>query len=141
MDKVAAFLRGNPKKATLLGAGVCLCLAAVIIAVCLLLSGGEEPVSDVSVPDGAVSASDWPKNDLLDGIPEPDAGKIVAVYETDRTVAVFLENFPAQALQAYFEDTGLTFEGSAPYLATVDGKTVAVMYSASDERLSITVVS
>ena len=141
VDKVTAFLRENPKRASVLGAGVCLCLAAVIITACLALSGGEEPASNVSVPEGAVSTSDWPKNDLLDGIPEPNAGEIVAVYKTDRTVAVFLEEFPAEELQAYLEDTGLHFKGSAPYVAAADGKTVAVMYSASDERLSITVVS
>ena len=140
-DKVVAFLRADPKRTAVLGAGVCLCLAAVIITVGLALSGGEEVPQDVSIPDGAVSTSKWPDNDLLDGVAKPDDGKIVAVYETERTVAVFLEEFPAEKLQAYFDKTGLTFEGTAPYVATADGKTVAVVYSAAEERLSITVIS
>ncbi len=142
LDKLAAFLRAEPKRAAVFAGGACLCLAAVIITVCLVLSGGEEPVSPtVSIPEGAVSTSKWPENDLTDGIPEPDAGKIVAVYQTERTVAVFLEDFPAESLQTYFDKTGLTFKGSSPYVAATDGKTVAVVYSATDARLSITVIS
>jgi len=44
-------------------------------------------------------------------------------------------------LEAYLDKTGLTFQGSATYVATEDGKTVAVVYSAAEERLSITVIS
>ncbi len=141
-DKVLAFVRENPKRAWMLGIGACLCLAALILALCFAVAGGEEePSFDISVPEGAVSASDWPESDLLNGIPEPNEGKVVAVYQTDRTVAVFLEEFPSNALQPYLEDTGLKFKSDAPYIATADGKTVAVMYSASDGRLSITVIS
>ena len=141
LDKLTAFLHADPKRAAVLGAGVCLYLAAVIITVCLALSAGEEPSPTVSIPEGAISTSRWPETALLDNIPEPEDGDIVAVYQTDRTVAVYLQNFPAQALETYLDKTGLTFEGSAPYVATADGKTVAVVYSAAEERLSITVIS
>jgi len=88
LDKLTAFLHADPKRAAVLGAGVCLCLAAVIITVCLALSAGEEPSPTVSIPEGAISTSRWPETALLDNIPEPEDGDIVAVYQTDRTVAV-----------------------------------------------------
>ena len=140
-DKLLSFLRADPKRTAVLGAGVCLCLAAVIITVCLVLSGGETAETPtVSVPDGAALTSDWPAEDLPDCIPEPKNGKVVAVHKTERTTAVFLEDFPAEDLRGYLDGTGLEFEGTAPYVAAFDGKTVAVAYSAADGLLSVTVI-
>ena len=141
-DKLVSFLHADPKRTAVLWAGVCLCLAAVIITVGLALSGGETAdTPTVSVPDGAIATSDWPAEDLPDCIQQPKTGKLVAVHKTERAVAVFLEDFPAEDLRDYLDETGLQFEGSAPYVATFDGKTVAVAYSANDGLLSVTVVS
>ena len=112
IDKIVAFLKADHKRTAVLAAGVCLCLAAVIITVCLALSGDSADTNAVSIPDGAILTSDWPKDDLPSYVPAPTSGKLIAVHKTDRTVAVFLEDFPAEDLRDYLDETGLQFEGT-----------------------------
>lgn len=134
--RITDWVGKNPQKTAYITTGAVLCLAVLVLIVCLSAGGGEDPSS---VPSDAERTSDWPKHSLLADIPEPDAGEIVAVHQTARSVAVFFEEFPAEELQAYLTSTGLSFTGSAPYVAEADGRTVAVEYSAKEKRLSITV--
>ena len=137
---VERFFHENPKRARLIVAAVCVCIAALVLLISILATGGEETSEgDVSSPAEVVNS--WPDSPLLEGIPRPNDGTFLSARQTEDTVAVFFGDFPSEALAEFLAETGLEFEGTAPYVAYDDGRTIAVEYDAKEGKLSITVIA
>ena len=134
------FFRTNPKRARLIVVIVCVCIAALVLLISILAAGGEEPLSE-EASSQAETISSCPDSPLLEGIPRPNDGTFLSARQTEDTVAVFFEDFPSEALAEFLSETGLTFEGTSPYVAYDDGRTIAVEYDAKEGKLSITVIA
>lgn len=141
--RVMAFLRKDPMRAKQIAAVASIGLVLLIAILSLALTGHVPAEESSGKTEGSVSSlpAEWPENELLGGMKPPSDGKITAVNQTEKSVAVFVEDFPAEKLPPYLQSIGLAFEGSAPYVAKDVERTVAVEYSAKEKRLSITVVS
>ena len=134
-----SFFRKDPRKARIIIAALCIGIAVLVVVLCLLPWGEDE--SDPSAESSRTEIlSVWPDSPLLEGIPCPDDGIILSARQTEDTVAVFFEEFPSEAFATFLENTGLEFEGTAPYVAYDDGRTIAVEYDAKEGKLSITVI-
>ena len=133
-----AFFHNHPRRARAIIAAACIGIAALVLVICLVVGGGEEPAEAES--SGVEVLQAWPDSPLLEGIPCPEDGSISSARQTESTVAVFFEEFPSGALEAFLDATGLEFRGTAPYVAEADGRTIAVEYDAKEGTLSITVI-
>lgn len=105
-----------------------LCISVLLIAVILATRcAGDD------VPEG------WPTGALMEGIQPPEQGRIASVYQTDTTVAVYFEAFPADALAQYLQTLGIPGGGGSPYVLQMEGRFLVVTYDAGTEHLSLTV--
>lgn len=134
-----AFFRKNPRRARLVIAAACIGIAALVVILCLLLAGGGESSSQAEDSEEEILTT-WPDSALLEGIPQPGDGTLLSARQTENTVAIFFGDFPSEALAEFLANTGLEFEGTSPYVAYDDGRTIAVEYDAKEGELSITVI-
>ena len=141
--RVMELMRKDPMRAKQIAAVVCIGLVLFIAVLSLALTGHAPAEEAAGKTENTASSlpAEWPENELLRGMEPPSDVKIAAVNQTEKSVAVFVEDFPAEKLRPYLQSTGLTFEGSAPYVAKDGERTVVLEYSAKEKRLSITVVS
>ncbi len=135
-------LRDRERAGRLLVAGLCLLLAAVVLLLALVFRR-ETPAEESSAV--AESTSEWPDCELTAGLVPPEQGAIVAVRQTDSSVAVYFTEVTAESVRAYLQSMGFSVPETAasdtsPYVAYADGRIIAVEYEALEQRLSLTVV-